>query len=81
MPNINTCLVCNKSLINKRPHAITCSGYCRTKWSRMNRAKPVSIKVILSRIQFNQLKEDADDLGLLVNQLIIDRSINVGATL
>ena len=73
MSNMNTCAVCNASLINKRPHAITCSGYCRTKLSRTRRAKPVSLKLVLSRIEFNQIKSEADSLGVLVNQLALDR--------
>jgi hypothetical protein len=83
MPNMKTCLVCNASLINKRPHALTCSGYCRTKLSRLNRAKPISVKLVLSRIQFNLLKEEADNLGLLINELVISRATrpltNIGA--
>lgn len=78
----NSCIICNESLINRRVHAKTCSCRCRTALSRLSRAKPISIKLVLSKLQYNQLKADADDLGLLVNQLVIDRSIttftNVG---
>jgi len=71
----NSCIICNASLINKRVHAKTCSCRCRTALSRLSRAKPVSIKVVISTLQFNKLKSDADDLGLLVNQLMLDRAI------
>jgi hypothetical protein len=80
----HSCIICNASLIDKRSHAKTCSCRCRTALSRLSRAKPISIKLVLSKLQYNQLKADADDLGLLVNQLVIDRSITtftiVGAT-
>ena len=71
----NSCIICNASLINRRSHAKTCSCRCRTALSRLSRAKPVSIKVVISTLQYNQLKADADDIGVLINQLIIARSI------
>jgi hypothetical protein len=48
----------------------------------LSRAKPVSLKLVLTKLQYTQLKEDADDLGVLVNRLVLDRAIqpnNVGA--
>ena len=75
MTIFNSCIICNASLINRRSHAKTCSCRCRTALSRLSRAKPVSIKVVISTLQYNQLKADADDIGVLINQLIIARSI------
>lgn len=78
----NSCIICNASLINRRAHAKTCSCRCRTALSRLSRAKPVSLKLVLTKLQYTQLKEDADDLGVLVNRLVLDRAIqpnNVGA--
>ena len=75
MTIFNSCIMCNASLINKRSHAKTCSCRCRTALSRLSRAKPVSIKVVISTLQYNQLKADADDIGVLINQLIVSRSI------
>lgn len=81
MPNSNKCMVCNKSLVNKRPHAITCSGYCRTKLSRMSRAKPISLKLVLSKFQFESLKAQADHDGVLLNQLVLRRALQPLATI
>ena len=74
MSNKNNCVVCDKSLANKRPHAKTCSGACRTKLCRLSKAHPVSVKIVLSKIQFDLLKSDADLAGVPVNELVIARS-------
>ena len=80
----NSCIICNASLINRRSHAKTCSCRCRTALSRLSRAKPVSLKLVFSKIQFDSLKLQADSLGILVNELAIDRVTkpftNVGVT-
>jgi hypothetical protein len=84
LPIENSCIICNSSLINKRSHAKTCSSRCRTALSRLSRTKPVSLKLVFSKIQFESLKLQADSLGVLVNQLAIERItkpfINVGVT-
>lgn len=84
MPIENSCIICNASLINRRSHAKTCSCRCRTALSRLSRAKPISIKIAISTLQYNKLKADADGLGMLVNHLVIDRAIkpfnNIGGS-
>lgn len=69
------CIVCSKSIINRRCDTKTCSNSCRTRLWRLSNAGPVSLKVVLSRIEFNQLKSDADTANLLVNQLVIARAM------
>lgn len=85
MSKVKSCIVCSKSITNRRGDAKTCSNSCRTALWRLSNAGPVSIKVVLSKLEFNALKQDADDLGVLVNRLVLDRAItpftNVGATL
>jgi len=70
-----TCLACTKLLVNRRPQTRTCSGCCRTKLHRMLHARPISVKLVLSKTQFDALKHKADDLGLLINQLIIAKAM------
>ena len=85
MSNVNACAHCGKPLANKRSHARTCNSSCRNHAWRFANAGPVSIKVVLSRIEFNQLKTEADGLGVLVNQLLAARSrqpiTNIGVSL
>ena len=84
MPNMKTCVVCNTSLINRRAHCKTCSAFCRLKLHRMNKAKPISVKLVLSKIQFDSIKSQADSMGVMINQLMLDRAItpfnNIGVT-
>lgn len=70
-----TCTVCTKLLVNRRPQTKTCSGCCRTKLHRMLHARPISLKVLLSKVQFDTLKHEADDLGLLINELVIVKAM------
>ena len=82
MSKVKSCIVCSKSIINRRCDTKTCSNSCRTALWRLSNAGPVSIKVVFSKLEFTQLKVDADNRGVLVNQLIRDRAIqstNVGA--
>lgn len=82
MSKVKSCIVCSKSITNRRSDTKTCSSSCRTALWRLSNAGPVSIKVVLSKLEFTQFKVDADNRGVLVNQLIRDRAIqstNVGA--
>jgi len=74
MSKVKSCIVCSKSITNRRCDAKTCSNSCRTALWRLSSAGPVPVKVVLSQLQYNQLKADADDIGVLINQLIIARS-------
>lgn len=73
MPNLHGCTVCSKSLINRRAHCKTCSSYCRLKLHRMNKVKPISVKLVLSKIQFDSIKSQADSMGVMINQLMLAR--------
>ncbi len=75
MPNLHSCTVCSKSLINRRAHCKTCSSYCRLKLHRINKVKPISVKLVLSKIQFDFIKSQADSMGVMINQLMLDRVI------
>lgn len=85
MSNLRKCAVCRKSIDHRRPQTKTCCNSCRTSLWRLSNAGPVSIKVVLTKLQFNKLKVEADDLGVMINQLMLDRSTrpttNIGATL
>lgn len=80
MSNLRKCAVCSKSIDHRRPQTKTCSNSCRTSLWRLSNAGPVSIKVVLSKLQFNHLKTEADDLGVLINRLILDRTFQQLAT-
>jgi predicted nucleic acid-binding Zn ribbon protein len=71
MPNESSCIVCTKLLVNRRPQTRTCSGKCRTALYRMSRTKPVSLRLRLPKVQFDLLQHQADELGMMLNQLVI----------
>lgn len=85
MPNMKTCVVCNTSLIKRRAHCKTCSAFCRLKLHRLNKVKPISVKLVLSKIQFDLIKSQADSMGVMINQLMLDcvnkSFTNVGVTI
>lgn len=77
MPAIQKhCQHCHERLINKRADTRHCSSSCRSKSWRAEQDKTTSVKVALSSTQFKQVKADADELGLLVNQFIVLRATN-----
>lgn len=76
MPNPNNCSNCGKSLANKKSHARSCSGACRAKTWRQLQSKPVSVKINLTKFQFETLKRQATIEDLLINQLIVSRALN-----
>lgn len=74
MPNIHNCKQCGISLANKYGNARNCSHSCRSKSWRQLQATPISVKLKLTKPQFDNLKSQADSLNLLINQLIINRA-------
>ncbi len=76
MPNNHSCSNCGKSLANKKSHARSCSAACRAKTWRQLQAKPVSIKINLTKFQFEALKHEATMADLLINQLIVSRALS-----
>lgn len=79
MHNENCCMVCAASLNNRRPQTKTCSGKCRTALSRLSRAKPISLKLVLSKMQYESLRHQAEDQGCLINHLVIARAMQSSA--
>lgn len=75
MPNNHSCSNCGKSLANKKSHARSCSAACRAKTWREVQAKPVSVKINLTKFQFETLKRQATIEDLLINQLIVSRAL------
>ena len=84
MLNEKTCMCCTNSLAHRRPQTRTCSSYCRLKLHRMNKAKPISVKLVLSKIQFDLIKSQAGSMGVMVNHFMLDRvmkpTTNIGVT-
>lgn len=78
MPNENYCESCEKKLTNKRSHARTCGSTCRGRAWRASILKTVSVKLVLSLPQLTQLKNEASSLGLLLNELMIAKSLQPG---
>lgn len=76
MPNIHNCKQCGISLANKYANARNCSHSCRSKSWRQLQATPISVKLKLTKPQFDNLKSQADSLDLLINQLIISKAMN-----
>lgn len=80
MPAIQKhCQYCNQRLINKRADTKHCSSSCRSKSWRAVQDKATSVKVVLSSTQLKHIKAQADQLGLLINQLIVLRATNTDA--
>jgi len=75
MSNTHYCSNCGKSLANKNKHARSCSAACRAKTWRAVQAKPVSVKINLTKFQFETLKRQATIEDLLINQLIVSRAL------
>ena len=85
MSKVKSCTVCGKSIANRRCDAKTCSNSCRTALWRLSTAGPVSLKVVLSKLQYIQLKTEANDLDMMINALVVAKSTkpftSIGATL
>ena len=79
MVNKKQCTTCGANLVNRRSHARFCSAACRCRSWREAQLNPVSIKIILPRLEFIQLKNEADSLGVLINQLIVSRALQGSA--
>lgn len=75
VPETKQCLHCKKKLVNKRSHSKHCSSSCRSRTWRILQAPPISVKVRLTRPEFNLLKAEADSLDLLINQLITNKAL------
>lgn len=73
------CSVCGTNLTKRRSHARFCSTACRCKSWREARVKPISVKILLPRFEFFKLQSEADELGILINQLIISRALQGSA--
>lgn len=76
MPNIHNCKQCGTSLANKYGNARHCSHACRSKTWRQLQVPSFSVKLKLTKLQFEILKAQADSLNLFINQLIINKAMN-----
>lgn len=76
MPNIYNCKQCGTSLANKYGSARHCSHACRSKTWRQLQVPSISVKLKLTKPQFEILKAQADSLNLFINQLIINKAMN-----
>ena len=76
MLNTKQCTHCNTPLTGKKLNAVTCSSSCRNHIWRAHQSKPISIKLVFTRPQYNTLKVEAEKAGLLINAFIIDRATN-----
>ena len=76
MPNIHSFKQCGTSLGNKYGNARHCSHACRSKTWRQLQVPSISVKLKLTKPQFEILKAQADSLNLFINQLIINKAMN-----
>lgn len=76
MPNVHNCKQCGTSLANKYGNARHCSHACRSKTWRQLQVPSISVKLKLTKPQFEILKAQADSLNLFINQLIINKAMN-----
>jgi hypothetical protein len=73
--NTKKCAACSKSIGNhRRPQTKTCGNSCRTRLWRLSNAGPVSLKVVLTKLQFIQLKTEANDLDMMINDLVVAKA-------
>ena len=79
MPVVNECLSCNKPLIGKRSHAVTCGSTCRGIQWRLNKAT-VPVKLAFSVTHFEAVKNAADKHGMTVSNWIHIRSLGSDIT-
>lgn len=75
MSNENHCGHCGASLTNKRKDALYCCAAHRAAQWRVLQARPTSIRILLTRGDFLTLKNSADSLGVMINELIVARSL------
>lgn len=76
MPNEKLCQHCNATLTRKRKDAkFCCPAHRAAKW-RIEQDRAVSIKLHVPKADYIRIKADADVLGLLLNQFIINKAIS-----
>lgn len=80
MLNTKLCTHCNIPLTGKKLNAVTCSSSCRNHIWRANKSKPISIKLVFTKPQYNTLKLEADKANLLINALIIAKATDTNST-
>lgn len=81
MSNTHICKQCGKSLAGKYGNARHCSHSCRSKTWRAMQAPSISVKLKLTKPQFDTLKSQADSTNLLINQFIISKAMNASGGL
>lgn len=81
MPNIHSCKQCGMSLANKYGNARHCSHACRSKTWRQLQVPSISVKLTLTKPQFDILKSQSDSANLLINQFIISKALTASGGL
>lgn len=74
MLNEKKCQYCQVKLVNRRSHIKHCSSSCRSKAWRDKQQKLTSVKILLTNTQLEILRDEATALGILINELIINRA-------
>lgn len=77
--NEKQCTTCGTKLVNRRSHARFCSAACRCRAWREAQLTPVSVKIVFARTQLESLRDEATALGILINELIINKATQASA--
>lgn len=81
MSNEKQCQYCGVNLINKRSHARFCNGAHRAAQWRLEKARNVSIKLHIPKLEYLKIKSQAAMSGLLINEFMLSKvTSGTGAT-
>lgn len=75
MPVVKACLSCNKPLIGKRSHAVTCGSTCRGIQFRANKEPMVPLNLTFNITNYALVKNAANAAGIPINQFAHDRLV------
>lgn len=79
MHEVKRCKYCGTPLHYRRSDAKHCSSSCRSKTWRTQQQRKVSVKILLTLPQLDILKNEANSLGLFLNELIITKALQADA--
>lgn len=75
MRETKLCQYCEVPMHHRRSDAKHCSSSCRSNTWRMQQQRKVSVKIVLTVTQFESLKNESNSLGLMLNELIVAKSV------
>ena len=75
MPVVKQCLSCDKPLIGKRSHAVTCGSTCRGIQFRANKEPMVPMKLAFNITNYAQVTKAAEAAGKSTNQYVHDHAV------